>query len=160
MRTARLRLPYMLQQPQPDVDPKGVLKWTSLNGSPMMTLDVTCMDVPGLMSRAGGTLPDLSHRGTLPHLSGGVPHHVTYLFPPHEQTDAFENITFPQMYFAGGKNTEIRWPNVHISTFLFYYLLLFKSIQKNWSIYLYWSHTRSICSSTDTFPGRRYNNSY
>ena len=26
MRTARLRQPYMLQQPQPDVDPKGVLK--------------------------------------------------------------------------------------------------------------------------------------
>ena len=38
-------------------------------------------------------------------MSGGVPYHVTYpmmhvmlryLTPPHEQTHAYENVTFPQ----------------------------------------------------------------
>ena len=100
----------------------------------MMTPDVTCMDVPGQMSRAGGTLPDLSQRGTLPHLSGGgTPPCDLPPPPPHEQTDAFEKITFPQMYLRAVKIPKF---DDQTSTFprffftIYHYLNSFKRIDQ------------------------------
>ena len=99
---------------------QGVPKWTSLNRSPVITTSQMSLlrASPGLMSLllvGGGGSTGLMSRGWEPGLmlgihyltfSGeGTPYHVTYpmmnwmLPTPHpEQTDACENITFPQTY--------------------------------------------------------------
>ena len=58
---------------------------------------------PDLMSGGRGSNNSDVQGGTLPDFSWGVLYHVTYpmthlKLSPCQQTDAYENITFPQRY--------------------------------------------------------------
>ena len=86
--------------------------WTGFQWSPP---DVTSRGFPGLMSRGSG-VPCLTFSGvggvTLPHLSEGStlpcgPSYEAFDAIPHEQTNACENITFPQTYLRAVMNGTI-----------------------------------------------------